>query len=352
MTVYAATMERRLSDTELAVFCADSVGSMNFAMHVELRGFLAEPQLRAALDAAQARHPLLRVRVVEEGRELWFRSVGDVLPLRVVDAPPEALTAEAEREVRTVFDPAVGPLARCVFIRHAREHATLLVTFHHVIGDGISGTYLVRDILRALSGEALAPLPLAESLDGHLPARARGAAGFFGYLRMLALIAGWVLRRGIPRGVPSEVLAGHGARRANLLLERFEPAFTRALAARARREGTSVHGALAAAIALGSFPAMGRRRAHCVFGSPLNMRDKFEPPIGEDIGFYVAIAASSHVLDAGTDFWTLAREMKQGLQRGLALDMPFFGLTGAAPVLRVLYRLAGGGPPPGGSPRF
>lgn len=344
MTRYVTESERPLSPSELAIWSADTMCSMNFSMHFELRGALTDQHLRTALERVQRRHPLLAMRISEEGTDVWFRRDGvTAIPVRLVDGPTGQLTAEAEAEVRVALDWRHGPLIRCVWLRHDPTHATILLTFSHVIGDGISGYYLVQDLLKALANEQIPRLPLAESLDGHLPERARGVRGVVGFLQTVGRTIGWTLRRGRSRTIPREHAASFANRRAILVLTRFEPTFTEALSARARAEKTTVHGALSAAIVLAGLPEIGTPKTHIIFYSPLNMRDRFDPPIGEDIGFYVAVGMSSHVVRTGHDFWSLARELKQGLQSAVDLDMPFHGLTGLAPGLARLRRLVGGG---------
>src|SRR5437588_17193 len=73
------------------------------------------------------------------------------------------------------------------------EH-TVLLTFHHCIGDGFSGVYLMRDLVKALSGAALSPLTDLLAMDELFPPRAHGLRGWWGrvvfILRML-----WMLLR-------------------------------------------------------------------------------------------------------------------------------------------------------------
>lgn len=344
MTIYLTTTERPLSPTEHIVWAADEACSLNFTMHFELHGPLTEVRLREALQQVQDRHPLLRVRMVDEGRQAWFRSDGvGPLPLRIVEGPLECLRAEAEYEVQTRFDCPHGPLARCVWLRHAAEHATLLVTFQHVIGDGTSGTLLIRDLLRALAHEKLTIFPLAESLDGHLPPFVHGLRGMIGYAQIFARMMGWVMRKGKPRTLPVDQPAEFSAQRAKLAFMRFDSQFVDALTLRARAERTTVHGALSAAILLASFPELSAQQAHVMFFSPINMRDRLTPAIGDEIGFFITGGYSSHVIHEQSEFWSLARELKQGLNDSIAAGQPFFGLTGLAPILMFLHRLRGGG---------
>ena len=126
-------------------------------------------------------------------------------------------------------------------------------------------------------------------------------------------------------------------------MTRLQPDIVGALAARAREERTTLHGALSAAIVMASVPEIGTADAHIAFSSALDMRDRFSPPVGEDLGLYATLAYSTHVIHEGTAFWPLARELKQGLNRAIDSGQPFVGLAGLAPWIMARYRNAGGG---------
>jgi hypothetical protein len=117
MTTYRNVTERPLSPAEQTILSVDETCSLNFTMHFELSGALTEAHLQDALLQVQQRHPLLRMRIAEEGMKMWFRTTGvGQIPLRIVDAPAERVTEEAEYEVQTRLDWRHGPLARCVWI--------------------------------------------------------------------------------------------------------------------------------------------------------------------------------------------------------------------------------------------
>lgn len=343
MTRYLEVKERALSPMEQTICVADDLCSLNFVMHCELFGELAEESLHAALDKVQARHPLLRMRLDGEDGNLWFRQGVGPIPLRIVDGPTSSVATEAEYELHTEFDRRRGPMVRCVWIRHDLAHATLFATFHHLIGDGISGSLLYRDLMQALRGEDLDILPLAESMDGHVPTTARGLKGFAGLVKLAGRRLSRILRHGPLRFLPVERPASFGEMRAAVRMLRFEPEFVCALSDRARREHTTLHGALAAAIVIASTPEIGALPAHIAFSSALNMRDRFSPPIGDDLGLYATLAYSTHVVGDGTAFWPLARELKQGLNEAIASGQPFLGVTGIARWIMYRYRKAGGG---------
>lgn len=343
MTTYLGVEGRSLSPMEQTFYIADEICSLNFTMHCEISGELAEDVLREAIDKVQARHPLLRMHLDGEPGELRFLPGTRPIPLRIADGPPSAVVAECEHELRTRFDGRRGPMARCVLIRHGSDHATLLVTFHHLIGDGISGSLLLRDLFRTLRGEDLDVLPLAESADRHLPASARGLQGFISLVRVAGQRLGRTLRHGRVRYLPVERSASYGDRQAAVRMLRFEPESVNALADLARREDTTVHGALSAAIVLASRPELGPAPSHVAFSSALDMRDRFSPSIGDDLGLYATLVYSTHLIDDKTGFWPLARELKAGLNVAVGSGQPFLGITALPRWMMYRYRKAGGG---------
>src|SRR5690606_29974877 len=74
------------------------------------------------------------------------------IPLRVEDSPAsQEITHWLEEELELSVPWKQGPMVRCTWIRHADQFHQLLVTFHHIIGDGISGVHFLGDLLRAIS---------------------------------------------------------------------------------------------------------------------------------------------------------------------------------------------------------
>ena len=66
---------------------------------------------------------------------------------------------------------STGPLVRVVLVEHSADNHTLILNFHHSVGDGWSGVYLLRDIVQAASGAALETLPDVVGVDNRFPAR-------------------------------------------------------------------------------------------------------------------------------------------------------------------------------------
>ncbi|PPK63150.1 non-ribosomal peptide synthetase [Actinokineospora auranticolor] len=121
-----------------------------------LTGELDVDVLVAVLAEVERRHEVLRASLVEhEGRIVHRIAEPAEMPqLALVDLSGLP-TAERERRaeelirqtVRTVFDPARGPLLRSVLIRFSATEHLLLWVAHHAIADGISLGVLANEIV-------------------------------------------------------------------------------------------------------------------------------------------------------------------------------------------------------------
>lgn len=329
---------------ERGLWQMDRGAPLNFTTVARVTGPLTEAAVRAALPALRARHPHLRARIVAEGRALTDDGVPP-LTLRVVDGGEPAAFAELEREINepVVSDP--GPLARFTLVTGAPGESHLLLTLHHVVGDGMSGAFIVRDLVDAASraiGGAVPTLPLLGDpgpIEARLPRAVRGARGLRCLVRFGAIEAWATLRHGRPLRVRRDADAFAHSRRTRVISRLLDVATTEALSARARAERTTVHGALSAAIVLGVLAdgAPGTRGS-VAFGSPVNVRARLDPPVGEEAGFYVSMVAFRSAADPKTPFWDVARAVRRSLERDLERDA---GLS-LLHVLPAFFALIGG----------
>jgi hypothetical protein len=136
----------------------------------ELRGALDAKALRGALGALVARHEALRMRFVNKGG----RGVSSVLcapddanavewrEIRVADkaAADVACDAEASRS----FSLSVGPPIRALLVRRHgdAQHASFVLTAHHIVGDGASFRVIEAEL------KALYEAAVRGALDGAL----------------------------------------------------------------------------------------------------------------------------------------------------------------------------------------
>ncbi|WP_190140397.1 non-ribosomal peptide synthetase, partial [Streptomyces longispororuber] len=129
---------------------------MQFVIH--LRGRVESARMRAAGQALLDRYANLRVafatrsdgdpaQVVVADAKLPWRSV-DLLTESAGMPVDEGFRALVTEEFDRPFDVAVPPLVRMLLVRTAKERYELVVTAHHVLFDGISLPFLVKDLQR------------------------------------------------------------------------------------------------------------------------------------------------------------------------------------------------------------
>jgi phthiocerol/phthiodiolone dimycocerosyl transferase-like enzyme/condensation domain-containing protein len=309
VAVKASDTIRPLGPLEHLFWLLDQNRSLHFAVTAQIAGKASLDDWRDALDRVQERHPMLSVCI--EGRPgsvpRFRREDAAPIPLRIVDGDPKThWEDEVGEELATPFDPSRAPLIRAVLIRGSRDTAFILVA-HHSIADGLSLAYAIRDTLSALSGELLEPLPWAPAQEEILGVGAQPAA----------LADAHAQPDGAPAGRPSIYRPRDDARPAVQGL-RLAPALTASLRDRARQEGTTVQGALCAALTIAGrqMSADWRDSAVRIF-SPIDTRRLLD--VGESCGFFVS--AATVALDGqAIGFWELARNAKAAIAIGQARD--------------------------------
>lgn len=365
-----ALQTRPLSSTERAFWLLDRGTRWNGVQVAALRGPIDVAVLRAALGQVQARHPLLRVRVVGGDRRPAFTTAGaGPLPLRVLPRHSDtAWQAAVEEELNAPFPPDGDHLTRLSLLQGAGRHE-LVFAHHHVTADALSGVYAVRDLLSEYArrceagpgGHAPAePAPgpgpslaLRPPLAALLPAGARGVPLFWAMHRFFRK---YVLgrARGAPRTLPREQAAPPSVRRNRLVHLTLSPDETAALAERARQAGTTVHAAICAALLLSAgetaYAGEGDVTAGCF--TAVNLRGELTEPVGEEMGLYISQVTTFHRIAPPPPLWSLAREVKAQLKEALAhgeqyLTMPLIGLFipgGRDPAPGFIRRFDGGSP--------
>lgn len=139
---------------------------MNFTMAAEFGNALDESKVRAALAAVHKRHPLLSATVDERPDGLSFYRPDSVPPieLTVVPRPSGEWRTQAARELSRPFDRSQAPLIRAVLMSNLTA-STILLSVDHTVADGISLAIVLDDLVAALNGKHLAPLPLPASQE-------------------------------------------------------------------------------------------------------------------------------------------------------------------------------------------
>lgn len=135
----------------------------NTALHLDLRGPLDVPALRAALTDLLERHEVLRTVYPDlDGRphQLVVPAAGaDFLEVGEPVGTDSGLAAALERAVRREFDLARDVPLRALLLPLGADRHTLLLVMHHIAVDGWSVGPLLRDLARAYSARRVGRPP-------------------------------------------------------------------------------------------------------------------------------------------------------------------------------------------------
>ncbi|WP_237537149.1 condensation domain-containing protein, partial [Streptomyces sp. SID69] len=145
----------------------DGGSAYNIPLALRLRGRVDLGALQAALDDVASRHEALRTLFpAVDGQPYQLITTDARVPLSASVCPPVELAGHVRRAARHAFDLAAElPLRATLFTLGAEDHV-LVLTLHHIAGDGWSMAPLTRDLSTAyearLAGRApgWTPLPL------------------------------------------------------------------------------------------------------------------------------------------------------------------------------------------------
>lgn len=325
---------RALGNIERGCWLIDQTAPMNVLAVAQVQGRLDVSRLAGSLESLQRRHPLLCVCVQVEGGVPFYVESDTPIPFVVIDRRDsthfhQVVTDERNRPLRS--DRA--PLLRLTVL-HGEEESDLIFTMHHLISDGASSTYILRDLLWALAGQtpaaALAPLPLRPALEDLMPGTERGLSGLRRGARFLAAAA-WTFFARRPLLLSEQESVPSAARRSAVSHQQLSRDETTALLAACRSHHVTLHGALCAALLLAvgaevraDSPAPDHLLGCC---TPVNLRRVLQPEIGEDLGLYVGPIVTFHRLTSRTELFALAAELTGQIHAARAEGVPAVALA-------------------------
>ena len=139
----------------------------NIPLMLRLRGELDEERLRRSFDHLMVRHEVLRTTFPNEQdipvQRVWPAGGFELRVTDLSERPAGERQIEAEElakaEVRRGFDLVNGPVVRGCLLRMSGEEHLLVVTIHHIAGDGWSMGVLVDEVLEVYRslGEGVEP---------------------------------------------------------------------------------------------------------------------------------------------------------------------------------------------------
>lgn len=328
-------MRREFNEMEYFNWCFGQ--PYNMVIHVQIRGDLQPARLREALKKAQLRHPLLRVNSeIGPSGIPWFSSDGvQSIPLTVREqAEPDDARDLANRELASTFDMDERGSSRLPLLRVAmflpRDMARscdLVFTVQHVIADGLSMVFLVRDLLGFIE-QPQAPVLVLDapaSPEDLLPPNVRRRMPRSPLRFEITL---WFMRVGVWLHFWGRPVYPK-ARGQYHCLWQLTAAETSRLRACCRREGVSVHSAICTAF-LPGFPAV---------HTPVNVRASLARPVGEAVGLFVGSADAKMKYRVRRGFWSNARALHRRMRRAQRDPFRIFRLFSKVVPLRLVRQL-------------
>ena len=297
---------RRMGPTERLLHDMHTSGTFVLGHAARISGPLTESILRRALAAVQRRHPLLRVHVPRVGHDFLSDGTGPV-PLRVVERDSEDRWQRVfEEELNAPIPYGAHPLIRAVLLTegHSPDHELVLISSHAII-DGAAGVSLLRDIMNACVAAREGRTDPDESLEPAPP--------------LEALLPAWMVEKRVrPRFRVSGILpidrrVAPSDRKSRVVFRVVDAEETARLSAKGREQGCTINAALCAA-GLRACREVSRGDQELGLSTNVSLRERLEPPVGVDhLGTYISSVHTHHRVASGSDFWPLAREIKNAI---------------------------------------
>lgn len=294
------------------------MSSTNFGMMVRVHGEVSVEQINFALRQIRVRHvalisPMERTPDHQVDYDLLFT-------LSVRENCSESDWVEvAQSELATPFEEQ-PPYARFTLLRRAGGF-DLLAIFHHYVCDGMSGMFLLRDVLQVLAQPDAPVIPLAappREDEIKLPDSAMESP------RLQKKVQKTVekLRRKVLREKEHQAALAQKqkttSRKISPLVNQFvilptllTPEQTAALMARCKKEQVSVHAAICVAWMRAWLAESGAKKTRRIVSSPVNLRKHLSPPMEDTSGGFLTIVETSVDCAPEKGFWDVAREFKR-----------------------------------------
>lgn len=264
-----------------------------------------EDKFRSCLAAVQARHPLLRARIIET-KPHWpcfqFLNAAPPIPLEIV--PPTAISdwaAIALQHTRIEFQPDEAPLVR-ITVRPDDTGFDLVASFHHAILDAKSILALLQEMLCHMDGQRFDDRVCVEEMIFR-PMRRPSA---WALTRQAFKLIQMQFRQLISRQVlvPDEITFP-----GSCLRHVTSPQLMSALSHQCRQQQTTVYGAIAAATVQAISAHQQWRNVPVQMMVPFDIRDGYVNPIDDQtVGCFAGILDFWRNHATAVPFWDLARQ--------------------------------------------
>ncbi len=289
----------------------------NHALVARIHGDFSIPELDQALDGIRSRHTTLIPGVGPEDPLAAHFLVRERTGCGELD-----WQKTVKEELLSPFPQGLGPFARFIVLRLDGARTDLVSVFHHGICDGMSGVYVMRDLLQLLGepGRVLAPIPRQPNSRDLIPAAVRENRLML--LRIKGIVAAIRLRvwfrqmraRWLPSTGQNPPQPLPADQHICILTETLTVEQTAALVARCKAEQTSVHAALCVAWLRARAIQLEWQKSwiHSA-SSPISLRERLDIP--DTSGLYLANTTIKVNCAPRRNFWQATREFKEKLNQ-------------------------------------
>ncbi len=306
----------------------------NVVMVAKVTGKIEAKDLSVVLEKLRNRHSLLGVRVViDENNEAWYTSEGvPGFSIETIERESGNQWIQASIEqCKISFELERGPLIRFVLL-NSTERSDLILCAHHLVCDGLSLTWLIRDILVHLSEPEKEVIILPEPPEINSDTvPSPPSPGKITNSVMEFLNEKWEKKN--IRFTRSDMIELHAKfweknNHANVIAWESTVDETTSLISRCREEKVTVNTAVWTAFLLAQYEIQGsRERYRHKAGMAVNVRDKLKIPVGEAFGFYASSLNTQLKCNPKISFWEMARIFHDRIKTALAKTNPFQMIT-------------------------
>jgi len=300
----------------------------NISLVARVNGFIAEDLFQAALAKVQQAHPLLGVRVhLNDDQEAVFTS--DEVPPFPVKICPRTSEDQWFQEIleqhHLPFNVERGPLVRFILLR-SPTISEIIIFCQHMICDGMSLAFLMKDILLHLGDPSRRPDPPVEApllVPDNFPVNI--SRSLLARLFMRKINNSWKKHkvifdyedfRAIHRAYWNNYTYG-------VLPIEMTAAETADFAARCRQNQVTVTSALCAAFLAARQEVLGDEDSKPTVYVPVDLRSRLKTSVSESLGLYASGVKFKFRYDPKRSHWDNTRALSKQLGKEVKGDKVF-----------------------------
>jgi NRPS condensation-like uncharacterized protein len=302
--------------------------SNTFVFYCRLRGNVEVDRLKAAVNEAANVFPILGARVIQKGDNFTLETGSPSRHnVRIIARQDknhwhrlmdEELSRRIPMNATSLWDAAIlsGP-----------EYAELVLSFNHLIGDGLSAALFIEEVLSIYGGtRPSARMPIRESME-QLFKNEHGSIRRLRYtIQNIADLFATARKKvyWLPSGVESSAkVEGSTIFKSKAFTEAESEAITKA----AKANNATVYGTICAALSLAIYvEAKVQGSLDVGISSSVSLRPELREDVSHDFGFYATNLDVITTVNSATDMWDLAREYSGSVKHQIEIGKPQFGL--------------------------